>query len=330
MDGAQLQRGQHRRRHRKRVARPPRGLLRQEPVGADPGRTGSALRAGPARTDRVERLRHRPEEHRRRQGAALHQPAHVVLLPRGSPGHQRRRAERLRRAHLGPVLHLPGLQRAARLDAHLERRRQHRRVRAGHDQEGRCPGLHRRRRGAAGADQDDHRALQDGDRHGREDLHRLPHAPRPGGAGGERQDDRRPPDGRAAQGADPVLQPDQGPHPRRVQAGDGGAHQLVEQHALRRRRRQHRLLPLELRAQARSEARLVEAGGRQRAGQRLAGRPHLRRDPQRREPRRGLGLQHQQLALHRRRPRQPEARRLSLRTSIGWARTRAASTPCAS
>ena len=37
-----------------------------------------------------------------------------------------------RRGDLGPVLHLPGLQRARRLDAHLHRRRQRRRVRRDH------------------------------------------------------------------------------------------------------------------------------------------------------------------------------------------------------
>ena len=37
---------------------------------------------------------------------------------------------------------------------------------------------------------------------------------------------------------------------------DGAAHQLVEQHDLRRRRRQHRLLPLELHPEARPEVRL--------------------------------------------------------------------------
>ena len=41
---------------------------------------------------------------------------------------ERGRPERLRRADLGPVLHLPGLQRQGRLDAHVEQRRQHRRV----------------------------------------------------------------------------------------------------------------------------------------------------------------------------------------------------------
>ena len=125
------------------------------------------------------------------------------------------------------------------------------------------------------------------------------------------------------------YQPHQGQEHRRVQAGDGAPHQLVEQHALRRRRRQHRLLPLQLRPQARPEARLDQAGGRQRAGQRLAGRARRGRQPERREPAERLGLQHQQLAVHRRRPQQPRRRATSRPTSTATARTRAASTPCA-
>ena len=43
------------------------------------------------RADRVERLRHRAGEFRVGQGAALDQPAHVVLLPRGSADGRARR-----------------------------------------------------------------------------------------------------------------------------------------------------------------------------------------------------------------------------------------------
>ena len=60
--------------------------------------------------------------------AAVDQPAHVLLLPIRGAGDERRRAQRLRRGHLGAVLHLPGLQRPGGLDAHFERRGQHRRV----------------------------------------------------------------------------------------------------------------------------------------------------------------------------------------------------------
>ena len=44
---------------------------------------------------------------------AADQSAHLLLLPLRAADDQRRGAERLRRVHLGPVLHLPGLQRAA-------------------------------------------------------------------------------------------------------------------------------------------------------------------------------------------------------------------------
>ena len=55
----------------------------------------------------------------------------------------------------------------------------------------------------------------------------------------------------------------------------------------------------------------------------------VRRQPERREPAERLGLQHQQLAVHRRRPRQPRRRATSPPTSTAMARIRAASTPCA-
>jgi acyl-homoserine lactone acylase PvdQ len=67
-------------------------------------------------------------EQREREGTPPHQPPHVVLLQgRGADG-QRGRPQRLRRPYLGPVLHLPGLQRSDGMDAHVERRGQHRRV----------------------------------------------------------------------------------------------------------------------------------------------------------------------------------------------------------
>ena len=65
----------------------------------------------------------------RRPCAAADQSAHQLLLPLRAADDERRGAERLWRGDLGPVLHLPGLQRARRLDAHLERRRFGRRVR---------------------------------------------------------------------------------------------------------------------------------------------------------------------------------------------------------
>jgi acyl-homoserine lactone acylase PvdQ len=62
-------------------------------------RTRPAPTASPSRRD-----------HRRRQGAAAHQPAHQLLLPFRTAGHQRRGPQRVRRHHLGPILHLSGLQ----------------------------------------------------------------------------------------------------------------------------------------------------------------------------------------------------------------------------
>ena len=120
----------------------------------------------------------------------------------------------------------------------------------------------------------------------------------------------RQPDGTAAQGAAAVVRPHEDEEHRRVQAGDGAPHQLVERHALRRRRRQYRLLPLQLRAEAQPEAQLGGAGGWQRAGQRLAGCARGGRQPERRESAERLGLQHQRLAVHGRRQVQQEAERL--------------------
>ena len=94
------------------------------------------IRVAAGRADRIERLRDRAVELRVEARAALDQPAHVVLLPRRGAGDERRRVECVRRAHLGTVLHLPGFQRARWLDAHVERRGQHRRVRRDGDAEG--------------------------------------------------------------------------------------------------------------------------------------------------------------------------------------------------
>ena len=87
-----------------------RGLLFREPHG-------------------LERLRHRARAHEGRPCAAADQSAHLFFFRSELQMTSDEGLERLRRGHLGPVLHLPGLQRARRLDAHLERRRQRRRVR---------------------------------------------------------------------------------------------------------------------------------------------------------------------------------------------------------
>ncbi len=76
-----------------------------------------------------------------------------------------------------------------------------------------------------------------------QDVHRLPHAARPDRPRAGRQVGQRPPDAGADQGADAVVHAHQGDELQGVPRDDGAAHQLVEQHDLRRRRRQHRLLP---------------------------------------------------------------------------------------
>ena len=63
-----------------------------------------------------------------------------------------------------------------------------------------------------------------------------------------------PPDAGADQGADAVVHAHQGARLQGVPQDDGAAHQLVEQHDLRRRRRQHRLLPRQLHPAARSRS----------------------------------------------------------------------------
>ena len=133
-----LQRGQHRRRHR---AREPRASSRRstaKPVTQNPrrGRAASAERRRRRlrRADRIERHRHRAVEH----GVDTTRCSGSTRTRRSSSASELQMTsdeglERLRRRDVGPVLRLPGLQRARRLDAHVERRRQHRRVpRDGH------------------------------------------------------------------------------------------------------------------------------------------------------------------------------------------------------
>ena len=107
-------------------------------------------------------------------------------------------------------------------------------------------------RGAPGDGEDDHRAVQDGDRHGAArtfTVYRTHHGPIVREAG--RQVGERPADAGAAEGADAVVHAHQGEELQGVPRDDGAAHQLVEQHDLRRRRRQHRLLPRQLHPEAR-------------------------------------------------------------------------------
>ncbi len=164
---------------------------------------------------------------------------------------------------------------------------------------------------------------------GEEGLHRLSHPPRPDRARGGRQVDRRAPDAGAAQGADAVVQAHQGEELHGVPRDDGAAHQLVEQHDLRRRRREHRLLPRQLRPEARPEVRL-DASRWTAATRPPSGRACTSVDerPTLREPRERLALQHQQLALVGGRGRAARSR-ADYPGLHGHrrARTRAASTP---
>ena len=121
LDGAVLHRRQHRRRHRARRSRPARRFLRRR--GAPPV---AALDEEPRGSNGIAIA---PAAHPRRPRAAADQPAHQLLLPLRAADDERGGAERLWRLHLGPVLHLSGLQRSGRLDAHVERRRFGRRIR---------------------------------------------------------------------------------------------------------------------------------------------------------------------------------------------------------
>ena len=231
---------------------------------------------------------------------------------------------------MGPVLHLPGLQRPRRLDAHVEQRRRHRRVRrddrrrrATATSTATAPRSARSRRQAISVPvQDRRRAWR------RRTSPSTARTTARSCAQAERQVGRRPPDAGAAEGADAVVQPDEGAELQGLPRDDGAAHQLVEQHDLRRRRRQHRLLPRQLRPAARPEVRLDAAGRRQRPGHRVERRAVGGRDRRYlREPGERLALQHEQLAVVGGRRRAARRRPTSRRTSTAAARTRAASTP---
>ncbi len=119
VDGTQLHRGQHRRRYRARESQSAPVVLRQGPREPD-----ALRRRGPARRAlRFEWNRHRALEHRRAPCPAADQSAYFVLLPVRTADGERGGTECLWRSDVGPVLHLPGLQRTRRMDAHDERRR---------------------------------------------------------------------------------------------------------------------------------------------------------------------------------------------------------------
>ena len=105
VDGAELQRGQHRRRRGARLGRGAAALLRRYAPRPRRPRGAAAVRGAQG----LKRDRRRPVQHPRRPRPAFDQPAHELLFPLGGAGDERRGAERLRRLHLGPVLRLPGL-----------------------------------------------------------------------------------------------------------------------------------------------------------------------------------------------------------------------------
>ncbi|CAA9301754.1 MAG: Penicillin amidase family protein, partial [uncultured Gemmatimonadaceae bacterium] len=303
VDGAVVQRGEHRRRHRAGEPGAAGGVLRKAPGGR------RASRRPLPRAGRLQRLRNRAAEHRQPPRAPPHQPAHLVLLPRRGADDERRGARRVRRGDVGAVLHLPGVQQPRGVDAHLERRRRGGRVRRGGGGARRPLRLPPRRRGARGGGRARGGALPDGRRRaGGARVHRVPHAPRPDRAHRGRPLGERAPDAEAGGGAEPVVPAHEGARLRVVPAGDGARGQLVEQHHLRRRERGDRLLPPAVRAAPRRPPRLGQAGGRERPGDGVArgARGGGRAAPA--QPVQRLDHEHQQLALLGRRREQPAAR----------------------
>ena len=146
VDGSGLHRRKHRRRHRADSASRSRSVLRR--AGCR-----SARRPGCTRypwTDGIQRHCHRAVQHQRPPRPAADQPAHLLLFPFRAADDKRRRAERLRRRNLGPVLHLSGLQRAGGMDAHLQPLRCRGPVPGDHRPEERPAGLPLWERRAAG------------------------------------------------------------------------------------------------------------------------------------------------------------------------------------
>ena len=208
VDGAQFQRGQHRRRHREHIARRAPGVLRRQRRAS----RRRPIRAGDGGAVGLERLRHRAGEHRKRPRAPADQSAHLVLLPLRAADDERRGAQRLWRGDVGPVLHLPGIQRPAGLDAHLDRRGCDRRIRSR-----RWCGSGDRLFYSYGSEErplataPDHGAVPDRSRAWRADtftVYRTHHGPIVRRRAAEL--DQRAADGEADRGAEPVVPPDQG------------------------------------------------------------------------------------------------------------------------
>ena len=136
----------------------------------------------------------------------LDQSPHLFLLPLGAADGERRRTERLRRRHLGPVLLLPGLQRTRRLDAHFERRRCCGRVSGNRHEEGRSlTSTSTATKSARCTESQITVPYKTDSRDGREEIHRLSHAPRAHRSRGQREMGDHPPDAGAHQGAEAIL-----------------------------------------------------------------------------------------------------------------------------
>ena len=274
-----------------------RGVLRQ--AAAAP-MTDDGRGRVPREPHRLERHRHRADHTRGRQGAAADQPAHLVLLPRRAADDQRRRAQRLRRATWGQFFIYQGFNENAgwmhtssgvdNIDEFAETDRDEATAAAptvtatssgrSRRRRSRCPTA----RPTAGMAK---RSFT---------IYRTHHGPIV-----------READGKwiaCALMQEPVEALEQSflrTKATRLSPSTCRSlelhSQLVEQHALRRRRRATSRFHAALHAEARRPVRLSQAGRRQRSGDRLEGLHSLDEMPQAREPAERLGLQHQQLAV---------------------------------
>ena len=132
------------------------------------------------------------------------------------------------------------------------------------------------------------------------------------------------------QGPHSVLHADQGAELPGVPRSHGAAHQLVQQHDLRGRRRHHRVLPRQLHPEARREVRLAQARRRQRPRDGVEGRSLHRREPHRGQPRGTAGSTTPTTGRTPPPARTARSKALSRATWRKASRTRAASTPFAS
>ena len=115
---------------------------------------------------------------------------------------------------------------------------------------------------------------------------------------------------------------------RLLPRSDGAARELLQQHPLCGRRRQHRLLPRQLRSAPRPALRLDPSRGRQRSATEWQGVHALRREPERDQPAGGWVFNTNNWPYSAAGPDSPK-QATTRATWIRAARTRAASTPCA-